>query len=57
MTAGVKTDSGYGNFFLRGSDLMALPSLDSDKAYTLELAHDEKNALVTETVSVQAALL
>lgn len=57
VVTGVKTDNVYGNFFLRGSDLLALPATDCDKAYTLELSHDEKQALTNEVVTVQAALL
>jgi protein transport protein SEC24 len=31
----------YGNFFIRGSDLLALPNVSCDTAFNVELAHEE----------------
>jgi protein transport protein SEC24 len=53
---GVRVTEFHGNFFMRGSDLLALPGIDSDKAFAFELRNDE-SLLLNPTVSIQAALL
>ena len=46
----------YGNFFIRGTDLLALPNVTQDTAFNVELAHEE--VLTPGTViGIQAALL
>eukprot|EP00898_Chlorokybus_atmophyticus_P002080 jgi/Chlat1/2873/Chrsp195S03018 len=53
---GLKISSFHGHFFIRSSDLLALPAVDCDKAFVVQIAHDE--ALVTSpTVYFQCALL
>ena len=53
---GVQVTDFNGNFFLRGSDLLALPGIDSDKAFTFELRSDD-TVLQERAVCVQSALL
>ena len=53
---GVQVVDFHGNFYLRGSDLLALPGVDSDKAFTFELRNDE-SVLTERAVCVQSALL
>jgi protein transport protein SEC24 len=53
---GVRISEFHGNFFMRGADLLALPGIDSDKAFALELKNDE-SLITNPTISIQAALL
>jgi len=53
---GVRVSEFHGNFFMRGSDLLALPCIDSDKAFVFELCNDE-SLIMNPTISIQAALL
>ena len=55
-TKGVQVTDFHGNFHLRGSDLLALPGVDSDKAFTFELRNDEQ-VQQDRAVCVQTALL
>lgn len=52
----MKITNYFGHFFVRGHDLLALPTVDADKTFaiTMEL---EPNTIQTPTVSIQAALL
>ena len=55
-TKGVSITNFYGNFFIRGTDLLALPNASCDTAFNVELSHEE--ALVPGgVIAVQAALL
>ena len=45
-----------GHFFIRGTDLLALPNVDEDKAFAVEIAHEE-NAQNVSNCCLQAALL
>lgn len=57
-TKGVTITNFYGNFFIRGTDLLALPNATPDTAFSVELAFDANETLpVGGIVSVQAALL
>uniref|UniRef100_A0A2N9EJV9 Uncharacterized protein n=1 Tax=Fagus sylvatica TaxID=28930 RepID=A0A2N9EJV9_FAGSY len=53
---GVRFTSYHGNFMLRSTDLMALPAVDCDKAYAMQLTLEE-TLLTTQTVFFQVALL
>jgi protein transport protein SEC24 len=55
---GVKVASStfYGNFVIRGSDLLSLPNCDADAGFALEFTHDEPQ-LKTGVVTFQTALL
>jgi len=53
---GVVPSRFYGNFFLRGPDLLALPALDCDKAFTAVLRNDD-SVLSVPYVTIQSALL
>jgi protein transport protein SEC24 len=52
---GVKVQAYHGAFFLRSSDLLALPSVDCDKAFGVQLTLQEN--LSTSHNFIQAALL
>ncbi|XP_047309230.1 protein transport protein Sec24-like At3g07100 [Impatiens glandulifera] len=53
---GVRFTSYHGNFMLRSTDLLALPAVDCDKAYAVQLSLEEA-LLTTQTVYFQIALL
>ncbi|KAK4753049.1 hypothetical protein SAY87_021847 [Trapa incisa] len=53
---GIRFTSYHGNFMLRSTDLLALPSVDCDKAYAMQLSLEE-TLLTTQTVYFQVALL
>ncbi|CAL5353728.1 unnamed protein product [Camellia sinensis] len=53
---GVRFTSYHGNFMLRSTDLLALPAVDCDKAYAMQL-NLEETLLTTQTVYFQVALL
>ena len=55
-TKGMKITNFYGNFFIRGQDLMALPNCNTESVFGFDLAHDEQN-VTSNYVTVQAALL
>ncbi|ETV97794.1 hypothetical protein, variant [Aphanomyces invadans] len=55
-TKGMRLVNFYGNSFLRGPDLLALPNCHADAAFAIEIEHQD--ALLTASViSIQAALL
>ncbi|MBA0687488.1 hypothetical protein Goari_015019, partial [Gossypium aridum] len=53
---GIRCTSYHGNFMLRSTDLLALPTVDCDKAYAVQLSLEE-TLLTTQTVYLQAVLL
>lgn len=53
---GVGITNFYGNFFIRGTDLLALPNVTPATAFNVELAHEEDLA-PGSTITIQAALL
>lgn len=53
---GVRFTNYHGNFMLRSTDLLALPAVDCDKAYAMQLSLEE-TLLTTQTVYFQVALL
>lgn len=53
---GIRFTSYHGNFMLRSTDLLALPAVDCDKAYGMQLSLEE-TLLSTQTVYFQVALL
>lgn len=53
---GVTVAAHYGNFFIRSTDLLALPNVDSDKAFGVTFNVSD-NLAATPFVCVQAALL
>nr|XP_011466237.1 PREDICTED: protein transport protein Sec24-like At3g07100 isoform X2 [Fragaria vesca subsp. vesca] len=52
----VRFSSYHGNFMLRSTDLLALPAVDCDKAFAMQLILDE-TLLTIQTVYFQVALL
>jgi protein transport protein SEC24 len=55
MTKGLRAEAFHGNFFVRSSDLLALPCVSPDNSYFLQLAIDEP--LETPFACFQSALL
>ena len=55
-TKGMRITNFYGNFFIRGTDLLALPNCNSDSVFGFDLVHDEQN-MAGNVVTIQAALL
>jgi len=55
-TKGMRISNFYGNFFVRGTDLLALPNCSSDSVFGFDLAHDEQS-INTPSVTIQSALL
>eukprot|EP00573_Skeletonema_grethae_P010464 CAMPEP_0201698312 /NCGR_PEP_ID=MMETSP0578-20130828/18349_1 /ASSEMBLY_ACC=CAM_ASM_000663 /TAXON_ID=267565 /ORGANISM="Skeletonema grethea, Strain CCMP 1804" /LENGTH=1230 /DNA_ID=CAMNT_0048184805 /DNA_START=24 /DNA_END=3716 /DNA_ORIENTATION=- len=55
-TRGMKITNFYGNFFIRGSDLLALPNCNSDSVFAFDFSHDEHN-LNSSFLTIQSALL
>lgn len=55
-TKGMRVTNFYGNFFIRGTDLLALPNCNADSVFGFDLAHEEQSVSSTH-VTVQAALL
>ncbi|XVF77273.1 hypothetical protein PTKIN_Ptkin14bG0030000 [Pterospermum kingtungense] len=53
---GIRFTSYHGNFMLRSTDLLALPAVDCDKAYAMQLSVEE-TLLTTQTIYFQVALL
>ncbi|CAG8551464.1 10705_t:CDS:10 [Dentiscutata erythropus] len=52
---GLRMTSFYGNFFVRQTDLLALPSVSRDHSYAIEVSIEEN--IATPTVCFQTALL
>ncbi len=55
-TKGLRIDKFFGNFFIRGADLLALPNCNADSVFALDLVYEEPH-LVASVITVQAALL
>ncbi|KAI5065089.1 hypothetical protein GOP47_0019784 [Adiantum capillus-veneris] len=53
---GMRFSTYHGHFMLRSSDLMALPAVDCDKAFAMQLTLEE-TLLTTQTAYFQSALL
>jgi protein transport protein SEC24 len=54
---GVRVVNFYGNFFIRGQDLLAMPVVSQDTAFNVELEHTNEPIPPGSLVTVQAALL
>ena len=55
-TKGMRISNFYGNFLIRGTDLLALPNCTSDSVFAFDLAHDDQSFSST-VITVQGALL
>jgi len=55
-TRGMRISNFYGNFYIRGTDLLALPNCNSDSVFAFDIVHDEQNT-TSSVVTVQSALL
>jgi len=56
VSTGFKVKSFYGNFFIRGHDLLALPNIDADMSFGFELTHTG-SFVSTPNACIQAAVL
>ncbi|KAA0146131.1 hypothetical protein FNF29_08233 [Cafeteria roenbergensis] len=54
---GVRVLNFYGNFFIRGQDLLAMPNITSDTAFNIELEHASEPIAPGSKVTIQGALL
>ena len=52
----MKINNFYGNFFIRGTDLLALPNCTPDSVFSFDLVHDEQS-ISSGMVTIQSALL
>lgn len=60
VSRGLKINAFYGHFFIRGTDLLALPNVDEDKTFAIEIGHESEEgtrAASATTCCLQAALL
>lgn len=55
-TVGMRLANFYGNAFMRGTDLLALPNCNADSTFAIEMDHSDA-LLSVSVVCVQAALL
>ena len=55
LHAGIRMTAFHGNFFVRQTDLLALPNVSRDHSYTIEVGIEEN--ITTPTVCFQTALL
>lgn len=55
-TKGIRITNVYGNFYIRGTDLLALPNCNTESVFGFDLAHDEQS-VTAKYVTIQAALL
>ena len=55
-TRGLKINNFYGNYFIRGTDLLSLPNCSCDSTYAFDFVYDEP-VLATNAVTIQSALL
>lgn len=55
-TRGLRFSNFYGNYFIRGTDLLALPNCTADSSFSLDIAYDEA-VLTAQAITIQAALL
>ncbi|KAK9811733.1 hypothetical protein WJX72_009241 [[Myrmecia] bisecta] len=53
---GLRISNFHGHFFIRSTDLLALPQVDPDKAFAVQIAHEE-SVLTSPTAYMQCALL
>lgn len=51
-TRGLRITNFYGNYFIRGTDLLALPNCTPDSVFAVEFGYDEQ-ILTASVVSVQ----
>jgi len=53
---GMRISAFHGHFFIRGTDLLALPNIDEDTSFAVEIGHEESEA-TSPACCLQAALL
>jgi len=55
-TRGLRITSFYGNYYVRGTDLLALPNCTTDSCFGFDMTYDDP-VLIGDAMTVQAALL
>jgi|TARA_B110000305_G_scaffold229352_1_gene280261 protein transport protein SEC24 len=53
VTRGMRISNFYGNFFIRGADLLALPNCTEESAFGFDIQHDEP-MLCTSVITIQS---
>lgn len=56
VTRGLKVVQFHGSYYIRGTDLLALPNCSTESVFAVELAHEEA-FLTASVICVQTALL
>lgn len=51
-TRGLRITNFYGNYFIRGTDLLALPNCTPDSVFAVEFGYDEQ-LLTASVISIQ----
>lgn len=54
-TRGLRITNFYGNYFIRGTDLLALPNCTPDSVFAVEFGYDEQ-LLTASVISVQVMM-
>jgi len=54
---GFRINSFHGHFFVRASDLLALPCMDADKAFAVQITHEDTAMTGIQQTFMQCALL
>ena len=55
-TRGLRVTNFYGNFYIRGQDLLALPNCSSDSSYGFTIQHEDP-VIPSNVLTIQSALL
>ncbi len=55
-TRGIRFSNFYGNYFIRGTDLLALPNCTSDSSFSLDMAYDEA-VLSAQAITIQVLFI
>ena len=56
-TKGLKVSNFYGNFFIRGTDLLALPNCNTDSVFGFDMVHENQGSVGVQNITLQSALL
>lgn len=56
VSTGLRISNYYGSFLIRTHELLALPTIDADKSFGIELVHNG-NMISTPNACIQTALL
>ena len=54
---GMRVSNFYGNFYIRGTDLLSLPNCTEDSSFGFDLTHEDNAPLTCSYLTIQSALL